>query len=235
MDKISSIVVHTTTDYSQFKFINGNRDIVPLHVERLKKSMQKRYLFTIIVVNENMEIIDGQNRFTAIKDLGLELNYVIMKDYELVDVQELNKNNKSWKQADFLKGYIKLGFDDYIQYDNFQKKYQLPFNESMLLLSGQDNGQFVKDVFNQGNFKIKSLDKAIEIANKLQRLEPYYKTWRNKFFVRTMVQKFKEEGFDFEHFFEVVKSNPNVLEDKANIAQCKMLVDTISKLQLEKV
>ena len=61
--------VHTTTDYFLFKPINGNRNINRLHLSRLKKSIEENYLFTVIIVNENYEIIDGQHRFECIKEL----------------------------------------------------------------------------------------------------------------------------------------------------------------------
>ena len=55
-----SSVVHTTTDYSLFKSIDGNRTKNKAHVKKLKKSMEEKYLFTVIIVNEKYEIIDGQ-------------------------------------------------------------------------------------------------------------------------------------------------------------------------------
>ena len=61
----------TTREYSIFKTIEGNRNISLLHLNRLRESMLEKHLFTVIVVNENMEIIDGQHRFTISKELQL--------------------------------------------------------------------------------------------------------------------------------------------------------------------
>lgn len=69
--------VHTTTDYFLFKTIEGNRNKNLMHINRLKKSMADNYLFTVIVVNENYEIIDGQHRFDVIKELKLPLHYIM--------------------------------------------------------------------------------------------------------------------------------------------------------------
>ena len=49
--------VLTTTSYSRFKPVDGNRNKNLLHINRLKKSMSENYLFTVIIVNEKYEII----------------------------------------------------------------------------------------------------------------------------------------------------------------------------------
>lgn len=106
--------VETTTTYQAFKPIDGNRYVNQLHLKRLKKSMQENYLYTIIVVNERMEIIDGQHRFECAKELNLPLNYVVCKGYGLNEVHTLNQNSKVWSSEDYLDGYCKLGYQDYI-------------------------------------------------------------------------------------------------------------------------
>ena len=67
--------VQTTSNYSLFTSLEGNRNVNKLHVKRLKESMQKKYLFTVIIVNEKYQIIDGQHRFTACK--GIRVAYKI--------------------------------------------------------------------------------------------------------------------------------------------------------------
>ena len=57
--------VRTTTDYTRFKTLVGNRKPNDLHVKRLSNSFQKRYLFSPILINEKWQIIDGQHRFQA--------------------------------------------------------------------------------------------------------------------------------------------------------------------------
>lgn len=61
------MAVFTTKDYSKFKHLEGNRNIVKPHLKRLKASMEKNYLFSPILINEKHEIIDGQHRFEVCK------------------------------------------------------------------------------------------------------------------------------------------------------------------------
>ena len=44
---MNEIQVHTTKDYSLFKFLNGNRDVNHLHIARLKESIKKNYYSSI--------------------------------------------------------------------------------------------------------------------------------------------------------------------------------------------
>lgn len=67
----SKFTVEETTDYGMFNFMKGNRSVNPFNLKRITESMRERCLFSPILVNDNMEIIDGQHRFLAQKDLGL--------------------------------------------------------------------------------------------------------------------------------------------------------------------
>ncbi len=56
---------------------NMNEETFQEYVENIKKSMQKNFLISTIIVNENFEVIDGQHRLIASKDLGLPIYYFI--------------------------------------------------------------------------------------------------------------------------------------------------------------
>ena len=101
---MNDIQVHTTNNYSLFKTLNGNRDVNQLHLTRLKESMKKNHLTTIIMVNEKLEIIDGQHRFLISQELKLPINYIISKNYGLNEVQILNANMKNWQTVDYVNG-----------------------------------------------------------------------------------------------------------------------------------
>jgi len=111
--------VLTTNDYSLFKIIKGNRDVNKLHIKRLVDSFRDEYLLTPLIVNQNYEIIDGQHRFHAAKELGLSINFIICNDYSLKQVQLLNTNMKNWKKIDYLNTFCDLGYEHYLKFRNF--------------------------------------------------------------------------------------------------------------------
>ena len=58
-------MVHKTKDYDKFGFNYLNREVDAIHVRRLIKDMETAGLRVPIIVDENMEVIDGQHRYPA--------------------------------------------------------------------------------------------------------------------------------------------------------------------------
>lgn len=65
MDK-KTTNVYETTNYSKFKKMLDNREVSPNRVQKIVKSIdQVGYVMSPIIVNEKMEVIDGQGRLAA--------------------------------------------------------------------------------------------------------------------------------------------------------------------------
>lgn len=218
--------VHTTQDYSLFKTLNGNREIHQMHLTRLKESMKTNHLTTIIQVNEKFEIIDGQHRFLICQELKLPINYIISKNYGLSEVQILNANMKNWQTADYVNGYCDLGLKDYMVYRDFSEEYGFHSRVCVLLLGG---GQSVNTSqrFKEGLFKVKDLNSAKSMADKIKTIEPYYKGWHRRSFMLAILGMFKNENFVFSEFIAKLKMQPTTLQDCVNTTQYKLLIEEI--------
>jgi hypothetical protein len=228
---MNDIQIHTTKDYSLFKTLNGNRDINYLHLSRLKESMKKNHLTTIIMVNKNFEIIDGQHRFLISKELNLPINYIISKDYGLAEVQILNANMKNWQTIDYVNGYCDLGYKDYIIYRDFVNKYGFQNQVAILLLTGEETkGSGTENVttkFKDGKFKIKDLNNANKMAEKILMIEPYYKGYLRRSFIYALIGMFKNENFEFTEFLAKLKQQPTTMQDCTSRTQYKVLIEEI--------
>lgn len=228
---MNEIQVHTTKDYSLFKTLNGNRDVNHIHLSRLKDSMNKKHLTTIIMVNEKFEIIDGQHRFLISQELNLPINYIISKNYGLNEVQILNANMKNWQTVDYVNGYCDLGFKDYIIYRDFVNKYDFQGQVAVLLLSGEEaygNGKENPATrFKEGKFKVKDLDNANKMAEKIMMIEPYYKGYLRRSFVFALIGMFKNENFEFTEFIAKLKQQPTTMQDCTSRTQYKVLIEEI--------
>lgn len=174
--------IQKSKDYSMFKTLDGNRTINRVHLERLKKSMAEQYLLCPIIVNNKYEIIDGQHRFQAAKDLGLPVYFFIVRNYGLSEVQRFNSNQKNFGYEDFLQGYCDLGFEDYVILREFKSKYGLDWNSAFLFLTGESSSR-MGDKFKNGEFKIKDLKKADLLANRLVDFAKHYEGWKRRSFV----------------------------------------------------
>jgi len=80
--------VYKTNDLSIFNQIKGNRPPNPQHVRRLCDSIKTHgILQNPIIVNENMDIIDGQHRLLAAKESESSVYYIVVDGYSLEEVQ----------------------------------------------------------------------------------------------------------------------------------------------------
>tara|TARA_R110000868_G_scaffold14067_1_gene65592 strand:+ start:310 stop:1035 length:726 start_codon:yes stop_codon:yes gene_type:complete len=228
---MNTIQVQTTKNYSMFKTLGGNREVSEIHIKRLKESMSKNHLTTVIMVNENFEIIDGQHRFAVSKELDLPINFIVQNGYGLEEVQILNANMKNWSINDYVNGYCDLGHEDYLTYREFVEDYGFTNQVSMLLLSGlHTSGTGItcaNTLFKEGLFKVKSLSEAQRMADKIMMIEPYYNGFKRRSFVIAMYFMFKHKNFEFTEFIGKLKQQPTTLQDCTNTSQYKVLIEEI--------
>lgn len=141
-----------TKNYDQFIFRDDNRcGISTSHVQRLIESIKSRNLleFRPVIVNSNMEVLDGQHRILAAKALGIDVYYEINKKDQIHDLILMNIN-KAWRTSDFLNFYCKNGYTEYVKFQEFCKKNDLKIKAGMLLLVGQTRSKI--DDFKTGKF-----------------------------------------------------------------------------------
>lgn len=124
MDRIIGSV-YETHDYSVFKRLDGNRSLLNRRKENLIKSFSEGEVFNPIVVNKNMEIIDGQGRFEAKKELGLPIYYVIDANAGLQECQRMNAYNSKWTVIDFVESYANEGNEDYARLLNTHRESKI--------------------------------------------------------------------------------------------------------------
>ena len=99
-------VVYETTDYEMFRFIEGNREINKTNEKNLKKNFGENgedYIMNPIIVNEKMEIIDGQHRFKALKELGKPIHYIVVEGIGCDAAQRMNQVSLRWSLLNYVK------------------------------------------------------------------------------------------------------------------------------------
>lgn len=106
--------VYRTDDLSIFKTLEGNRDVKERRKQFLIESIDKNgYITNPIIVNERYEVIDGQGRLEACKELGCAIDYVIVPNIGIKECMVLNMNAKNWGIIDFIESYARQGSEDY--------------------------------------------------------------------------------------------------------------------------
>ncbi len=210
--KKTSTVVMETTNYGMIKYVQGNRLINPKNVEVIKESMMKKQLIVPAILNENMEIIDGQHRLEACKQLNLPFYFIIVEGYSLKEVQQVNANMKNWNMNDFLDSFIdlyKIGhaeYSEYIKLKDFIEKHQLPLSTALALSNLRIKDKDRIDNFMQGNFKFYNFAISEELAIALadfKRFDSY--RWNQKSFAVTFASFYLNS--DYNHV-RMIKNLP---------------------------
>lgn len=217
----------TTKEYDQFKLMKGNRKVDNKHVNHLIESMKIEYYISPIQVNEKLEVIDGAHRLTAARALKLPVYYYIAKGAGLRTIQVLNSNSKDWKTEDFLQSYIEQGVKEYIIYKQFADAYGYSHRINLALLTGTFTGDDVDKQFKDGNFKIKDIQKATEIAAKLSQVEPHYKGYRRRNFCYAIIRCIKNKAYSHDTFVSKLAYQSRKMVDCSNVEQYLELIEEI--------
>ena len=225
-----------TKNYEIFNKLQGNRAVNHANKERLKDSFKKNYVISPILVNENLQIIDGQHRLQAAKELGLPVYYIISKGTGLKEVQVLNVNQKNWAIDDYVDGYIDMGKDNYRIYKTFRKQFNLPATQTIEILEGSSSSGSKKDKvnfknhvhnFKNGNLKIKNLKESERVAKAISSCSPFYEGYKRKTFVAAMMGILKKDNFEIDTFLYKLSKYNNLMQDCVNVTAYTELIEEI--------
>lgn len=104
--------IFETNDYGLFKRLSGNRDIKC--AKKIEESIKKHgYIINPIIVNEKMEIIDGQNRVAALEKLNMPVQYYVVEGATIETARALNLGRTNWKPIDYVQSYAEDGVKAY--------------------------------------------------------------------------------------------------------------------------
>ena len=183
--KEAPIKIFFTHDYAVFKMITGNRQLDDRKIKRIMTDIEGgfnvlKYCPVLVKeVNENLEIIDGQHRFYISRKLKQGVYYIIADDITLLEIARMNSNTEKWKDKDFINCYVVQGNEHYVALQSFMDKYGFPIGTSINMLSlgyvkteGGGGGR-MKQKFREGNFEVKALDKAEDLAGKIKLFEKF--------------------------------------------------------------
>ena len=130
-------VLMRTKDYSIFRRMEGNRDVTAKRAKNIRKSIEQVGLIpSPIIVNEHMEVIDGQGRLEAIKQLDLPVFYVIVPGLALVDCVAMNVNTTPWSLMDYISSYAETGNENYRRLMRLIRSYDLPMSTVVCAATG---------------------------------------------------------------------------------------------------
>ena len=189
--KTSDYRIYETTNYSDFKTMAGNRTIKDDRVNKIVESINKvGYVLSPILVNEKMEVIDGQGRLAALERLRLPVHYMVQDGIGIEECRQMNIHQSNWTNYDYVCSYAIRGSEDYQRLQSLMDKFSmLPTSvivTSAINVTGFGNGRNTRKL-RAGKLEISEQDFErarweLEYASKMQQVaktiggnkEPFY-------------------------------------------------------------
>jgi hypothetical protein len=230
-------VVLETTGYTMFKTIKGNRPLDQTHVGQLVKSMQKHGNLINhfpIVVNDRMEVIDGQHRLAALQQLGWPVCYRVQAGLTIDTVRHINFAQQNWTWRDYATSYAELGNVNYKRFLELADTYGFGYRVTCLFLGlpsrsakegGGNNEKFINGELElslehkeQTARLLGQLREAVEVSGHPNRTfqSAMYQLMQSPAYIHTrMIQKLKVGGGNMKAY-NLTQDYLRALEDLYN-------------------
>jgi hypothetical protein len=130
--------------------------------------MNENFLPIPIIVNERMEIVDGQHRFTICKELNLPIHYIAGQNWNISEIRQINSVQKSWTYHD---------------------------SAITILTDSALSARQLND-FKSGNLKINNLPWAKEFCTWLVKHKVVFSAWNKRGYVHACIILDKDRRFN---------------------------------------
>lgn len=202
--------IQESMKYDDFSILEANRLINQPHVQELIKSFEDTPDIARthpILVNENLEIIDGQHRYLAWKELKRPIYYIMEKGLTVTDAIRLNTNQRAWKIEDYARAYAMSGNPHYQQFLELKAEFNIHFRELQTYCEGYEAHQANKR-FRAGRMKLMK-DKSL-IRKRLEMLQDVTELYSGvrrlpSGFALGMLDAFKNPKYNHELFLNKFK------------------------------
>lgn len=212
-------VIYKTTNYDLFKSIKANRNISPTNYNKLIRSMGEKQLLIPILVNEKMEIIDGQHRYLAAKELGKPVYYHIEWGYREEEMKRANLVSSNWTKNDFLNMFINQNDPTYTKIKELMDHYGIVISDMIKIISAvrEDNSRETALAFEEGTIIITDLD-FMDIENFLESLSLFkeFKQYNRSKFISAFLELYFHAAYNHDQMVEKYNKRKNQLVPQLN-------------------
>lgn len=219
-------------EYNNFKFLSANRPIDYNHVNKIKKSLQEYGFLDSqpITVNSEMEIIDGQHRFVACKEMGLPIKFVQIQPKRTDNILvSLNTTQKKWNVLDYVVYYAQQGNSHYVRLLQLSKKYNISITCVCSLAGDSVQGGSDTDIIKAGNFQFENCEVGI-VEGKIERALDCCKFMGLKLsdrIVRALVLVSRHKEFTWKEFLQKLEYQRDKCYKCSTIAGYIKMLETI--------
>ena len=235
--------IFTTTNYSMFGYIGGNRNVNPTNLKKITESIAKKHIKTNAVIcildytdsDKPLKIVDGQHRFEACEKLQIPVSYVIDDTLNLSsilnDITLMNTASKEWDVSDFMNSEAQKGNQNYILYRDIYTKYYENFDhEALFFILNNDNGRQSSNVgypmFKQGKLQFEKSDSTylINRLNELSKFNGFSEIGGKRYYQKALNLLLNCRGFDSEHMMNKLQQRVSTIQ------KCSTIVGALDQL-----
>lgn len=219
--------IKKTRMYDIFKFKKENREINYNKVLSLKnKLIENGRQIIPIICNREMEVIDGQHRLEALRELNWEVMYYVDEAVTAKDLISINNTQKNWGMMDFIHFYASSGDETYINLEKMCKKYnEFPLKAVLAAISEKYvKERRVKD--GEIKFTEEEFKKGEEALEWLRAMAKEIKVRINNqaIFFFLVIKAYYLEGIDRERLYKCIVEKYGT-ENYGTALQCAMVIE----------
>lgn len=223
----SDVKVWVATDYSQFKLNEFNRN--PSHYKRVRDSIkQKDYtMYQPILVDKDMNIVDGQNRFLACKELGKPIYFIISQEIKVFAAAEINQASKNWGMNDYVEHYAKRGRESYVNMLDLAAKYKQKISVIAQFGKFSEGSRSHSDTVKKGVFQFREDIDIDAFFQHAQSFQHYYNFADKERFVRALLKLYTHPEYKVSKMLDNLRRASAIVHDQPN---AEMLIVELLKL-----
>lgn len=222
--------IFTTTNYSMFGHIGGNRNLDTSNLNKIKQSVSKKHIKTNAVicildvedVKEPLKIVDGQHRFEACKDLNIPVSYVIDSSLTMAsilnDITLLNTASKEWDVSDFMNSEAQKGNQNYILYSKVYNIFNNSFDhESLFFILNSDVNRTCPKIsypsFKAGQLQFDQSDYnyLTQRLKDISQFNHYSEIGGKRYYQKALNQLMNTKGFDVKQMLSKIQSRQSLI------------------------
>jgi hypothetical protein len=197
-------IVESTVDHGKFQDLTGNRVINNAHKNRLKTAYAVDPTvakYNPILINEKWEIIDGQHRFRALKELNSPIYFIQEPGLTLQVAQDLNAGSKPWTPKDYAESIVEVGGKNVPPYEEYLLlKDQYGLNHDVLMRFIAQDTPISTDAFKRGKLQMPDKKATEDLCKKLSDIGAYCTNYKLRAFAFAFAKMTKSKHYKHDQF-----------------------------------
>ncbi len=208
------IEIHISYDYSEFEFIEENRD---LNYDKANKfallSMLENHNFfssNPIIINDQIKkgkkkISDGQSRFLGSRLIDGPIYYIIDNNVTVENMSELNINQSNWTKFDYAKHFSSRQFSNYLYLMGLWKQYpEIDLHCLIDILKWSSKRSKINLEFKKGLFNVSEIERNTteEFLQEIGKIYDFYERKYKKTFLISVMKLKKQRFYDHQGMIE---------------------------------